>query len=521
MANVHSPGVAVPSAAETPLYNMSSPSHSFLPQTQTGGGTWLYTTAAIILSLLVLEQTVYRVKKRHLPGASWTIPIIGKFADSLNPTLENYMKQWQMGELSVVSVFNIFIVMAASNDYSRKILNTPCTEPALVNSAKHVLLPENWVFLNGKAHVEYRRGLNVLFTRKAIGNYVEIQDRIAKEHLKEWLQRSTASGKSFPIMMDARHLNMVTSLRVFCGMYIPDEATQEISEKYWNITLALELVNFPLPLPGTKIYRAIQARKVAIKWLEHAAHESKIAMAAGKPTSCLLDEWNRVLADPTYKGRKDFNDLEMALVVFSFLFASQDAMSSGLTFGFQHLVDHPAVLAKVREELDRVVGSDASTPLTLDLLDQMPYLQAVVKESMRVRPPVTMVPYKAIKPFKIRDDYTVPVGSMIIPTFYNSLHDPEVFPDPDAFLPERWLDPEGSASQNPKHYLVFGNGAHRCIGNEYALMNIALVLANAAMMMEWEHDVTPDSFKVKMIATLFPADDCKMKFTPRVAAGSS
>ena len=109
MANIRSPGVAVPSAAETALYNMTSPSHSFLPKAQ-GGSTWLFTTATIVVSLLLLEQAVYKYKKRHLPGASWTIPIIGKFMDSLHPTLENYMKQWAMGDLSVVSVFNMYVL---------------------------------------------------------------------------------------------------------------------------------------------------------------------------------------------------------------------------------------------------------------------------------------------------------------------------------------------------------------------------------------------------------------------------
>ena len=141
-------------------------------------------------------------------------------------------------------------------------------------------------------------------------------------------------------MFPARHMNMETSLKVFCGSHIPDEATEEISDKYWLITKALELVNFPLAVPGTKVYKAIQARKVAFKWLELAAKNSKISMAKGNEPECLLDEWVRELSDPAYnKGRKDFTDREMAMVVFSFLFASQDAMSSGLIYGFQHLAD--------------------------------------------------------------------------------------------------------------------------------------------------------------------------------------
>ena len=106
------------------------------------------------------------------------------------------------------------------------------------------------------------------------------------------------------------------------------------------------------------------------------------------------------------------------------------------------------------------------------------------------------VPYKTTKAFPIAADYTVPAGSMVIASFYNSLHDPAVFPDPDAFTPERWLDPDSLANQNPKNYLVFGSGPHRCIGLEYTLMNIALVLADAIAMCEWEHEVTPLSNKV-------------------------
>ena len=69
--------------------------------------TWAYTVAAIVVGLLALEQTVYRFKKRHLPGDRWTIPIIGKFMDSMNPTMEGYMRQWNSGALSALSVFNM------------------------------------------------------------------------------------------------------------------------------------------------------------------------------------------------------------------------------------------------------------------------------------------------------------------------------------------------------------------------------------------------------------------------------
>ena len=221
--------------------------------------------------------------------------------------------------------------------------------------------------------------------------YLNIQEATARKHFANWLAAAKKDPSPQPIMMTARFLNIDTSLRVFCGDHIPEHASEEINDKYWAITQSLELVNFPLALPGTKIYKAIQARKVAMHWLELAAHQSKIAMANGAEPACMLDEWVASISHPDYKGRSDFSDLEMAMVLFSFLFAAQDAMSSGLIYGFQHLADHPNVLAKVKAEQERVRQGNFEKPLTLEMIDEMVYLQAVVKESMRVKPPVTMV----------------------------------------------------------------------------------------------------------------------------------
>lgn len=219
---------------------------------------------------------------------------------------------------------------------------------------------------------------------------MHVQDLITRKHFAQW-NAARKDGKAAEIMMDSRILNMDTSLRVFCGDHLPDHAIMAIHDKYWMITKALELVNFPFAWPGTKIYNAIQARKVAMGFLEDAARKSKLYIAAGNEPQCLLDEWVRNLTDPNAKGRTEFSDHEMALVILSFLFASQDAMSSGLIYGFQHLADHPEILAKVREEQERIRQGDMDRPVTLEMIDQMTYLSAFVKESLRVMPPVIIV----------------------------------------------------------------------------------------------------------------------------------
>lgn len=71
--------------------------------------TVVFTVLAVIATLLLAEQYNYQKKKAHLPGPKWTIPIIGKFADSLNPSLEKYQEGWNSGPLSVASVFNMYV----------------------------------------------------------------------------------------------------------------------------------------------------------------------------------------------------------------------------------------------------------------------------------------------------------------------------------------------------------------------------------------------------------------------------
>lgn len=384
------------------------------------------------------------------------------------------------------------------------------------------------MFLNGKAHVDYRKGLNTLFTRKALGIYLGIQESIYKRHFEEWL--ADPATETQPYMMRFRDLNMETSLRVFCGDYIPEHGAKEVSDNYWLITVALELVNFPFALPGTKVYNAIQARKTAMKWFEHTSRESKKRMAEGEPVTCLTDAWIKAMLDARLEKEnadleaetrkvlvRDFSDREIAMVLLSFLFASQDAMSSGLTYLLQHVADRPEVLRKVREEQYRIRGDDVNAPLTLDIVEQMDYTKAVVKESLRIKPPVIMVPYMNNKAFPLDDKYTVPKGSMVIPSFWNSLHDKEVYPEPDNFKPERWLEEGDPAQSHPKNYIVFGSGPHYCIGQQYANMHLTAVLGTASVLMNWEHEITPLSEKVEVIATIFPKDGAKMKFTRRAA----
>jgi len=204
-----------------------------------------------------------------------------------------------------------------------------------------------------------------------------------------------------------REINVAVSCNTFCGNYISKKAVREISVNYWRITAAMELVNFPIVLPFTKIWYGIQARKIVLREFEACAAKSRVRMLKKEPITCMMDAWIREMIDAKEyaelpeeikKGSdapapiliRDFSDSEIAQTFLSFLFASQDATSSAITWLFQYVADNPGIIEKVREEQLVVRGGDRNKRITLEMAEQMEYTRCVVKETLRMRPPVLM-----------------------------------------------------------------------------------------------------------------------------------
>ncbi|RQM07905.1 hypothetical protein DH86_00000779 [Scytalidium sp. 3C] len=417
---------------------------------------------------------------------------------------------------------------------ARKVFNSPnYVKPCVVDAAHKLLGPTNWVFLDGKDHVDFRKGLNGLFTRKALEIYLPGQDEVYDIYLEKFKKiTEDNNGKPVPFMPEFRELMCAVSCRTFVGHYMTDEAVKKIADDYYNITAALELVNFPIILPFTKSWYGKKAADMVLEEFSKCAAKSKVRMEAGGEVTCIMDGWVKSMVESARwrehveKGLetegmekpqpllRSFTDYEIAQTVFTFLFASQDATSSAATWLFQIMAQRPDVLDRVREENLRIRGGDKHKALTMDIVDQMTYTRAVVKELLRYRPPVLMVPYIAKKDFPVTDTYTIPKGSMVVPATYPSLRDPEVYENPDTFDPERFYTGDAEV-KGAKNWLVFGTGPHYCLGQVYAQNNLAIMIGKASMFLDWVHHPTPVSEEIKVFATIFPKDDCPLTFTER------
>jgi cytochrome P450 len=170
------------------------------------------------------------------------------------------------------------------------------------------------------------------------------------------------------------------------------------------------------------------------------------------------------------------------------------------------------VAARLRGEVDAAFGSGAATPAELCAL---PYLNAVIRETMRLYPPAYAVGREVVQPFEL-GGYELRSGDQILISQFAMHRDPRFFPQPEAFKPERWLEP-GIESLPRFAYFPFGGGPRVCIGNHFAMMEIALVLATLVHRLELEVD---PSFVLQLspVVTLRLKGGLPLRARPRAVA---
>jgi cytochrome P450 len=173
--------------------------------------------------------------------------------------------------------------------------------------------------------------------------------------------------------------------------------------------------------------------------------------------------------DGSPMSRDELRDELVTLLV-----AGHETTASSLAWALQCLHRDRRALAVLRAELDSQ-GNDET------------YLLAVIQETMRHRPVLpNAAPRLVLEPLEV-GGFMYPPGACLVPCGYLLHHDPALYPDPYAFLPERWLDREG-AVRKPGTYtwIPFGGGRRRCLGASFALLEMKIVLATLLCARELE-----------------------------------
>lgn len=167
----------------------------------------------------------------------------------------------------------------------------------------------------------------------------------------------------------------------------------------------------------------------------------------------------------------------------AFFIAGLDATSSAVAFTFYLLALHPDVQQKLREEVDRCFEENGEEP-SLDDVSKLKYLNCIISESLRMYPPAVRVERTACQDVTLGDTgINLSKGCAVVIPVYAMHHDPEYFPDPEKFDPERFSD-ENIGSIQPYSYLPFGAGPRNCIGMRFALQALRMCLFHVVRSVE-------------------------------------
>jgi cytochrome P450 len=306
-----------------------------------------------------------------------------------------------------------------------------------------------------------------------------------------------------------RSLAMRIAMRALLGLD-PDEAGKGAAAvEHFERALGYYGIDFHLRLlrgPGSAWRTMVRSRAV----LDEIVF-GEIARRRARPDSDRRDILSLLVA-ARGAGGEEFSDQEIRDQVMTLMFAGHDTSTSTLTFMLHELGRHPEALRRLHEEQDRVLGGASPTPQQLE--KEMPYLEMVLDEVLRLYPPAWIGPRRAVREFEF-GGYTVPRGAYVNYCSWASHRLPEVFPEPEAFIPERFTR-ERKAALPRGAYVPFGGGSRICIGKRFGQTEVKLVATKLLQRLRLEA-LPGRALTIRQMPTLSPRGGLKMRVKVRAS----
>lgn len=357
--------------------------------------------------------------------------------------------------------------------------------------------PEHARYVLADNAANYEKGIGQIHARRVIGNGLLTSEgelwRKQRKAIKPVFQAKRISGQLTAIAQEAE--NLVARMRERIGgepLDIRDELTglalgvlgrtlidadlsayESIGQSFEAVqdqalfeVMTLGAVPLWAPLPRQMRFRRASKDLQAI--VDQLAADGRVRADGDDVISRLLDSVADE-ADPLV-GRARLRDELVTL-----LLAGHETTASTMSWGFYLLDQHPQVWDRVHDEAVEVFGRG---PLTAESLHELTYTTMVLRETLRLYPPVWLLPRIAKEADQI-GGYQVPAGADVLICPYLLHRHPDYWPDPERFDPERFA-PGNTDSRDAYAYIPFGAGPRFCVGNTLGLMEATVVLATVA-----------------------------------------
>lgn len=375
----------------------------------------------------------------------------------------------------------------------RFLINHPdLIEQVLVTDAKHYIksfgarvfkpiLGNGLITSEGEFWLRQRRLSQPAFLKNRVPSYAPVMAGLTEQLLRSW-----ADGQAIDVHSEFSELTSAIALKTLFGLDNPGdrkaftdalrEAMRLLSKRF------LTIFKFPLWVPTPENRRT----RRAVAQLDQVLAGF---IAAGRSRKDHGDDLLSRLLAATDGDGSSMTDQQLRDETMTLYLAGHETTALVLTWSWYLLATHPEAEAKLVAEWQSVLSG---RPPAANDLPRLAYTDAVIHEAMRIYPPVYLIGREATQELEL-GGYRVKKGDTVIMSQWVSHRDPRYFPDPETFRPERWLD--GLARRLPKYaYYPFGGGPRVCIGNTFALMEAAIVLATVGQKYRFtvERDSPPE-----------------------------
>jgi cytochrome P450 len=357
------------------------------------------------------------------------------------------------------------------------------------------------LLLDGREHIRQRKLLLPPFHGERMQAYGKAMIDATNDTIDRW-----PVGAPFTFSQSMREVTLDIILRTVFGLDDPrsDPLFEELTHTLDDSGSPFMLLPWmQVDLGPLTPWGRFQAHARRVDVLLHAAIRARRAGGTRGRTDVLS-----MLLDARDEAGEAMTDLELRDQLITLLVAGHETTATGLSWAFRYLLEQRDTEARLRDEVANVRDPEAIAAL--------PYLDAVVREALRVRPVIPMVGRRLQKALRV-GNWELPRGVFVAPSIWLAHHREQVFASPMKFMPERFLGKKPGAYE----WFPFGGGIRRCIGMAFALYEMKMSLATIVQRTSLSLAPSASIDVVRRSITLAPADGLRVVVRERRRPSSS
>lgn len=381
-----------------------------------------------------------------------------------------------------------WVLLAHPDDIHRTLVKEPevFLKPAIAHKLWKPFLGDGVLTQEGEVWKRMSRMMRPAFHRSRIEQYAAIMAAYSNRLVDGWIE-----GEQRDIAEDMTHLTLEIVAKTLFDADVSEDAAEFGTALLELQEVILDHLYMPLPIPRWWPSRTNRRKWAAIDTIRTIVKDViRERRASGEDRGDLLSML-LMARDEDGVGLTDTEVLDQSATLF---FAGHETTANSLAWNWYLLAKHPDVTERLQAEIDAQCGDQ---PPTLADLRAIPYLEQVVKESMRILPSVWAFMKEPNRDVTIRG-YRIPKGTQIFYSPYVLHQDPRWFPEPQRFDPDRF-SPEREAQIPKGAYVPFSGGSRVCMGKSFAMMEAQIILAT---MLQRIHPNVPADYVPDKLAEL-------------------